>query len=222
MTRLVPAGAVALCGLVLVLAAGGCGTGDPVAQTRMVGDFERLEVEGSLDIEVVLSNRPDPGLRITAGDKTIDRIRTEVRDGTLHITTKSEGLVIGPNPIGDVSVSLGVPALAGLEVVGDASVSLSGLSAKALALRIRGSGDITARGRVDDLQVEIDGSGDTDLGGLSAQTAEIRTDGSGQVDLRVSELLDIVSEGSGDIVYRGRPRITSRIEGSGDVRQVDG
>jgi Putative auto-transporter adhesin, head GIN domain len=217
--RIALAGAVALCGLA---ATAGCGTGDPVQQTRMVGDFERLEVEGSLDLDVALSNRPDPGLRITAGDKTIDRIRTEVRDGTLHITTKSEGLVIGPNPIGDVSVSLGVPALAGLEVIGDADVSLSGLSAKALDLRVRGSGDITARGRVDALQVEIDGSGDTNLGDLSTLTAEIRTDGSGRVDLRVSELLDIVSEGSGDIVYRGRPRITSRIEGSGDVRQVPG
>jgi len=222
MRRAALAGAIALGGLVAGLATGGCGVGDPVSQTRTVGGFERLEVEGSIDLEIRLSNRPEPGVRITAGEKTIDRIRTEVRDGTLRLTTRSEGLVIGPNPIGDVSVSLGVPALAGLEVVGDSSVSLSGLSAKRLDMRVRGSGDITARGRVDALAVEIDGSGDTDLGGLSAQTAQIRTDGSGQIDLRVSELLEIVSEGSGDILYRGRPRIVSRIEGSGDVRQVAG
>jgi Putative auto-transporter adhesin, head GIN domain len=219
--RLALAGALALCGLTAAVASG-CGVGEPVTQTRMVGDYQRLEVEGSLDLDVRLFNRPDPGLRITAGEKTIDRIRTEVDGETLRISTKSEGLVIGPNPVGDVSVSLGVPALAGLEVTGDSSVVLSGLSAKALELRINGSGDITARGRVDELEVEIDGSGDTNLAGLSTQTAQIRTDGSGQVDLRVSETLDIVSEGSGDIVYRGRPRITSRIEGSGDVRQVPG
>jgi hypothetical protein len=219
--RLSLAGALALGGLIVAVLSG-CGVGDPVTQTRMVGQFQRLQVEGSLDIEVSLLNRPDPGLRITAGEKTIDRIRTEVNGDTLHITTKSEGLVIGPNPVGDVSVSLGVPALAALVVDGDASVALSGLSAKALTLRIMGSGDITARGRVDDLEVEIDGSGDTNLGGLSAQTARVRTDGSGQVDVRVGELLEIVSEGSGDIVYHGRPRITSRIEGSGDVRQIGG
>jgi hypothetical protein len=211
------AGALALCGLI---AASGCGVGEPVTQTRMVGQFQRLQVDGSLDIDVSLLNRPDPGLRITAGEKTIDRIRTEVDGDTLHITTKSHGLVIGPNPVGDVSVSLGVPALAALVVNGDSSVALSGLSAKSLTLRVNGSGDITARGRVDDLEVEIDGSSDTNLGGLSAQTAQVRTDGSGRVDLRVSAVLDIVSEGSGDILYRGRPRITSRIEGSGDVRQV--
>jgi hypothetical protein len=215
------AGAIAL-GVVGTMALAGCGVGEPTTQTRMVPSFQRLEVEGKLDLDVRLLNRPEPGLRITAGDKTIDRIRTEVHGDTLRISTESEGLVIGPNPIGDVSVNLGVPSLAGLEIVGDSSVALSGLSAKDLALRIRGSGDITARGRVDSLEVEIDGSGDTNLAGLSAQTAQVRTDGSGQVDLRVSQVLDIVSEGSGDIVYRGRPRITSRIEGSGDVRQVPG
>jgi Putative auto-transporter adhesin, head GIN domain len=219
--RLALAGALALCGLIAAVASG-CGVGDPVTETRMVGDYQRLEVEGSLDLDVRLFNRPDPGLRITAGEKTIDRIRTEVDGDTLRISTKSEGIVIGPNPVGDVSVSLGVPALAGLEVIGDSSVALSGLSAKTLELRINGSGAITARGRVDELEVEIDGSGDTNLAQLAAQTAQVRTDGSGQVDLRVSEVLDIVSEGSGDILYRGRPRITSRIEGSGDVRQVGG
>ena len=220
MRRAARGAAIALAGLAAAAGAGGCGVGEPVTQTRMVGDFSRLEVDGSIDLEVRLSNRPDPGVRVTAGEKTIDRIRTEVREDTLRLSTHSEGLVIGPNPIGDVSVSLGVPALAGLEVVGDGSVSLSGLSAKRLELRVRGSGDITARGRVDALEVEIDGSGDTNLAGLSAQTAQVRTDGSGRIDLRVSELLEIVSEGSGDIVYRGRPRIVSRIEGSGDVRQV--
>ena len=76
----------------LVAALGGglllsaCGTGTPVTENRQVGTFQRLEVEGSLDLDVRLFNRPDPGVRVTAGSKAIDRIRTEVHGDTLRIT----------------------------------------------------------------------------------------------------------------------------------------
>jgi hypothetical protein len=208
--------------LMTALAAGGCDSGPPVSQTRTVGTgYTRLEVDGALDLEVTLLNRPQPGVRITAGSKAIDRIKTEVEGGTLMISTKSRGLTIGPDPLGDVSVSLGVSALSGLTVKGSASVQLSGLSAKAFELRVDGSGDVVARGRVDDLVMEVDGSADSDLSALATRHADVRTDGSGDTDLRVSDSLDLVMEGSGSVTYRGRPTVSSRQEGSGDLTQVD-
>jgi Putative auto-transporter adhesin, head GIN domain len=205
------------------LAAGGCDSGPPVSQTRNVGTaYTRLEVDGSLDLSVQLLNRPDPGVRITAGSKAIDRIKTDVDAGTLMISTKSRGLTIGPDPLGDVTVNLGVSALSGLVVKGNASVQLSGLSAKSFELRVSGSGDVVAHGRVDDLTMELDGSADVDLGGLATQSADVRTDGSGQTDLRVAQSLNLVMEGSGDVTYHGRPTVSSRQEGSGDLTQVGG
>jgi Putative auto-transporter adhesin, head GIN domain len=203
------------------LAAGGCDSGPPVSQTRNVGtSYTRLQVDGSLNLSVQLLNRPDPGVRITAGQKAIGRIKTEVHGGTLKISTKSRGLTIGPDPLGDVTVNLGVSALSGLIVEGSASVQLSGLSAKSFELRVDGSGDIVARGRVDDLVMEVDGSADTDLSDLATGHADVRTDGSGKTDLRVAESLELVMEGSGDVTYRGRPTVSSRQEGSGDLMQV--
>ena len=149
----------------------GCGTGTPTSQTRQVGTFERLQVDGSLDLDVSLSNRPEPGVRVSAGSKTIDRIRTEVRNGTLHIETKSRGLVIGPNPVGDVDISLGVPALAGVEVKGSSNLRLSGISAKELELRMTGDGELRVLGRADRIEVELDGSVDADLSRLAVIAA---------------------------------------------------
>jgi hypothetical protein len=206
-------------GALLVL--GGCDSGPPVSETRPIATFTRLEVSGDLELDVRLFNRPDPGVSITAGEKAIRRIKTELVDDTLRISTKSRGLTIGPDPLGPVSVSLGVPALLGLRVEGAADVMLSGLSAKAFELRLDGSGDIEARGRVDDLELEVDGSADSNLAGLSTQTAQVRIDGSGDTELRVARSLDLVVEGSGNVLYHGRPTISSRLEGSGDVRQVD-
>ena len=199
----------------------GCDSGPPVSQTRNLTGFTRLEVSGDVSLVVRLFNRPDPGVRITAGEKSIDRIRTELVGDTLRVSTKSRGLTIGPDPLGAVSISLGVPALVGLRVDGSADVTLSGLSAKAFELRVSGSGDVQARGRVDDLAMEVDGSADTDLAGLSTQNANVRIDGSGDSELRVARSLELIVEGSGDVTYHGRPAVSSRLEGSGDVQQVD-
>ena len=204
-----------------LLAATGCDNGPPVNQTRELSGFTQLEVSGDIDLNVALSNRPDPGVRITAGANSIDRIRTQVVGDTLRVSTKSRGLTIGPDPLGDVSVSLGVPALLGLRVDGKSDVMLSGLSAKEFVLRVSGSGDIQARGRVDDLEMEVDGSADTNLRELATQNANVRIDGSGDSVLSVARSLELVLEGSGDVVYYGRPTVSSRLEGSGDVRQMD-
>ena len=203
------------------VALAGCDNGPPVSQTRESGTFTQLEVSGDVELDIRLFNRPEPGLRITAGAKAIDRIKTEVVADTLRISTKSRGLTIGPDPLGDVSVSLGVPALVGLRVDGSADVMLSGLSAKAFELRVNGSGKVEARGRVDELELEVDGSADTNLRDLATQDANVRIDGSGDTELRVARTLELVLEGSGDVIYRGRPTVSSRLEGSGDLRQMD-
>jgi hypothetical protein len=206
-------------GAAAILGLGGCDNGPPVTQTRNITTFTRLDVSGDLELEVRLFNRPDPGVRITAGEKAIDRIRTELDRGTLRISTKSRGLTIGPDPLGPVSISLGVPALVGLTVQDQADVMLTGLSAKTFELRVDGSGDIRAAGRVDDFTLEVDGSADSQLADLSTQTASVRIDGSGDTELTVHRTLDLVVEGSGDVTYHGRPAVTSRLEGSGDVTQ---
>jgi hypothetical protein len=210
-----------LVALAAAVALAGCDSGPPVSQTRDLGGFTRLEVSGDLSLDIRLFNRPDPGVRITAGTKSIDRVETEVVGDVLRVSTKSRGLTIGPDPLGDVQISLGVPALLALRVDGQADVMLSGLSAKSFELRVNGSGDVRARGRVDDLEMEVDGSAETDLSDLSTQDASVRIDGSGDSQLRVSRSLELIVEGSGDVTYRGRPSVSSRLEGSGNVRQLD-
>src|SRR3712207_5554749 len=107
----------------------------------------------------------------------------------------------------------GVPVLLALRVDGQADVSLSGLSAKSFELRVDGSGDVRARGRVDDLEMEVDGSAETDLEDLATQNASVRIDGSGDSRLRVARSLELIVEGSGDVTYIGRPSVSSRLEG---------
>ena len=194
----------------------GCDSGPPVSQTRDLGGFTRLEVSGDLSLDIRLFNRPDPGVRITAGTKSIDRIKTEVVGDVLRVSTKSRGLTIGPDPLGDVAISLGVPALLALRVDDQADVTLSGLSAKSFELRVDGSGLVRARGprrrpRDGGRRLRRHGPGRPGHAERERAHATARATPSCASPAR-SEL---IVEGSGDVTYRGRPSVSSRLGGLG-------
>src|SRR5688500_15406411 len=92
-------GALALAALAL----GGCST----TQTRDVADFTRIENSTSVDVRLRVGE--PQRVRVLAGEKVIDDVRTEVRDGTLHLTFDHDGF--GGD---DVVVETSVPSLAGI------------------------------------------------------------------------------------------------------------
>jgi hypothetical protein len=204
--RALPVAAVCL----VVLA--GCGSGPKVTESRTVGAFDRLEVDGISDVDVTTG--PRTTLRVTAPKKSIGDLRTEVRGGTLTIT--------GPQHNGSgTKVVLTAPSLRGVQIQGSGDVRLHGLAGPSLTLGIHGSGDVKADGHVDSLDADIAGSGDIQLGDLAAKRARVSVAGSGDSDLNVSDTLDITVAGSGDVTYRGHPTVRSNVAGSGDVRQSD-
>lgn len=61
-------------------------------------------------------------------------------------------------------------------------MTLYDLQQTVLDLGVQGSGDITAFGRVNLLDVEVAGSGDVDTSELVATTAKLSVAGSGDID----------------------------------------
>ena len=212
MMRLLPALAAAT-----LLAAAGCGGGPRVTVTRDVAPFDRIEVADSLDVDVV----PGPGrqVRVRAGRDVMDRVRTESRDGVLDLDLVDRGIVIGPDPLGDVRIEVPVDSLSGVLIDGSGEVALRGISEERFELHVRGAGDIEASGTVDHLSATIQGAGDAELEDLAARTASVTVEGAADADLRVSEELEVTVEGAADVSYRGNPIVRSVIEGAGDLRQ---
>jgi Putative auto-transporter adhesin, head GIN domain len=202
--------------LALVLLAG-CGGGERIVETREVAPYDRLEVDDSIDVRVVPGDGRE--VRVRAGEKVIDRVTTESSGGILSLDVRDRGIVIGPDPLGDVRVEIAASALEGVKVDGASDVTLTDLEGEALELEIDGAADVEAFGAVDALTATIDGAGDADLAGLSARTARVVVRGAGNADLNVSEELDVTIEGAGDVTYRGDPRIRSDVEGAGDIRR---
>jgi hypothetical protein len=92
------------------------------------------------------------------------------------------------------------------------------MTGTAFHAQVKGSGDITAEGVVDEVEIEVSGCGDIQLEKLSCDTADAMINGSGGIVVKVSKELKAQVSGSGDIVYLGTPIVTKTVSGSGDAR----
>ena len=178
---------------VAALAATGCSLADDGPRTteaRHVPAFTRVENRGAVDVQLHVGE--PRRVRVRAGMKVIDDVRTEVRNGTLVVTFEHDGFFDS-----DVVVDASVPRLAGVEN--------------------DGSGDIDADGTAGAVTLDLDGSGDVDLSALRARSARVTQDGSGDAEVSARKRLDVSVDGSGDLRYHGHPVLTKHVDGSGEL-----
>jgi hypothetical protein len=205
--------------VVVGLAVAGCGAGPATSETRGVGAFDRLSVSGDIKVEVARGDSRD--VVVTAGENVIDHVVTEASGGVLHLAIRDRGIVIGPDPYDNVSVTVPASVLRDIRVEGSSDLRLGRIDAAELAIEVSGSGDVSASGTVGDLTATIDGAGDAHLFDLRARTATVKVQGAGDAELNVSDRLDVSVQGAGDVRYRGRPSVRQTVEGAGDIRPAD-
>jgi len=199
--------------LAAALALTACDDGPTTTQARDVADFTRIDNRDSVDVRLQVGE--PQRVRVRAGEKVIDDIRTEVRDGTLEITFDRDGFGGG-----DVEVEVSVPELTAIEASGSGDIEAAGVDADAFEVVSDGSADLVVAGTATRLVVDLDGSGEADLAELAADEAQVTVDGSGDLDLRADERLDVVVDGSGDVRYHGDPTVTRHVDGSGDLSRA--
>jgi hypothetical protein len=203
----------------LLLLVAGCGGGERTVETRQVAPYDRLEVSESIDVQVVPGDGRE--VRVAAGEHVIDRVVTESSGGVLTIDIRDRGIVIGPDPLDDVSVQVPASQLARVQIAGSGDVTLEGVDQEALELHIEGAGDVEASGTVDRLTATIQGAGDARLSQLKARTARVEVQGAADAELSVSDELDVTVQGAADVTYIGDPRVRSDVEGAGDIRRIE-
>jgi Putative auto-transporter adhesin, head GIN domain len=191
----------------------GVDAGPTTTQTRDVAAFTRLKAEDEVDVNLRVGEPRH--LRVRAGEKVIDDVRTEVRDGTLYVSYD------GPDiREGRLLVEVAAPAVDAIAIDGASDVRVDGLAADALDIRVSGAGDIAAAGRVQRLTLDISGAGDADLAELAAHDARVELRGAGDADVHATARLDAEVSGAGDLAYRGDPSLRQDVSGSGEIEQI--
>jgi len=187
------------------------GSGRAATESRSIGNFRALELNGIGDVELRLGSAPT--LQITADDNLLPYFTTRVEGDTLVIdsrgsfrTQRSPRIVVT------------VPDVESVVTKGSGDVRVYNVNNARLSLVTRGSGDMSAQGRTRDLVVTIQGSGDSDVRGLASSSATASVQGSGDIRVTTNGALNASVAGSGTIYYAGSPQpLHVHTAGSGDV-----
>ncbi len=192
------------------------GSGHVIEETRAVGNFDSIDIEGVGDI--FLYQGSSPSVTIVADDNFMPHIDTAVRYNTLYIT-KSNRHVKFRN-IHKLEIHITFTDIDDLQIDGVGNVKGSNLSFQDLKVDFSGIGALTLSGDVDTLKLDASGIGDVDFSELIAKRLEVSSSGIGRVYVHGTESISINLSGIGDLTYRGEGEvIRMNVTGIGKVNQ---
>lgn len=189
------------------------GSGELITEERDVKSFDKIESSGSYDIYVKVGE--EQNIEITFDDNLIELITTRVSGKTLKVS--SEGSFSSRNTC---RVDITVPELEKLSLSGSGSIEIVDLDESSFTLKLSGSGDLRASGKVEELEIRLSGSGDIDTRELIADETYCKISGSGNIKVRAEESFEGSVSGSGNIYYYGEPdHISTHVSGSGRIKK---
>jgi Putative auto-transporter adhesin, head GIN domain len=212
------------------------GSGVVTEQTRPVGTFSKLRLDGAITVEA----RPaaSASVSVRGDDNIVPLVTAEVQGETLVLSTQSGASFRTRLPI---VVTVNFVQLKGAELRGsgdlnisqiqgerfDAAVSGSGdlriaqAQVGVLNASVAGSGDLRAKGQAGEVRFNVAGSGDIHAAELVAQRGSVNVAGSGDARVHAKESLSVNVVGSGDVWVSGQPaQLRKNVIGSGDVHSL--
>ena len=189
------------------------GSGTMRTEARAVEAFTAVRLEGAG--RVVIEHGETEAATVTSDDNLLPKITTEVRNGTLVLSTAAGSRIVAHELIYRVTVR----DLKAIGASGSGTIQADGIAGTALTVAIAGSSDVRLAGNVADLKLSISGSGTISAAALLAERTRVVISGSGDASVNARTALDVVISGSGNVTYAGTPKLRTQISGSGSLRQ---
>jgi len=203
------------CGVILK------GSGNVETEEYYFTDFSFIEIDSAFEFEIVHS--PEYGIKVTADDNVIDKVRvvqdgdtlkldleTLPRIGSINLITvitmprlrgldtsgAAHGTVCGFNSADDVTFEMsGASKVSGNITVGNADFTVNGAS----ILRLRGAAE--------NMVADISGASHFDMIDFKVGSAEITFSGASTGTVNVEDHLDADLSGASKLTYGGEPEI---------------
>ena len=207
------------------------GNGKVKKETRNVSSFDAIKIGGAFEVYLTQGNE---SLVVEADENLLDIITTEVRGGTLVISTDKNiknaeelNLYIGFKDLERIDISGAVELKADgrlkfdeldIEGSGASEIELD-LTADRLSLDFSGASELDLAGSAGTCNIDISGASEIQAYDLELKDCTIDISGAGEAKLNVSDKLKASVSGAGSIRYEGNPSVDSRVSGAGSVRK---
>lgn len=198
--------------------------GPKITESRSLKGFEEIEINGSP--RVCYTQADSFSIQVVGTREAVDNILTEVQGKTLSIRNRGKIKMVNFSLGNDDGLTVYVtsPDLTAIRLNGSGDFEAKGkVDTDRMDIVLRGSGDIDMKDVIcDRCEVELIGSGDISLGHLDALEASATLVGSGDVDLKLLRVqkTQLSLKGSGDIdadFKEGCGAVDCELRGSGDI-----
>ncbi len=216
-----------------------------LSEKRLISSFTGLKLSDYG--QVVISQGPEVSLKIEAEPELLPKIRSEVRNDTLHLKLDQDWidrLVSGLRSLigSPIKYTLTVKQLNRLYIGGKfevtihdldttklsiqssglGKVELVSLQAERLDVNLSGRAEFVVAGEVAKQTVQISGSGDYLASQLESQQASVHITGHGSAQIWANNTLKVDITGLGQVQYTGDASVSPSITGLGSItRMID-
>jgi len=210
-----------------------------MSESRPVADFNAVSLTGIGALHITQGQAES--LTVTAPEEQLERIETEVRDGTLFIRYVQPRLSFnfGPNP--QLRFDLTVKELRKLELAGAAKAEGAGLRFGELLIKVAGAIDLDLHGlegehltcdfsgaskanlagKVTSQRVMLAGAGQYEAKDLVSEEVTVELSGAGKAVVHATESLSASASGAAMVRYAGNPpKLEKHISGVASIKPL--
>lgn len=187
------------------------GSGKMKTEKREVASFTSIDASGALEVEIACQQ--EPGLELEGDDNLLPLIKTEVRGGTLYITSeKSFSSRRG------IRARITAPNIESISSSGASDFRVTQIKNEKLRVENSGASSINLSGETRVLILELSGASKAETENLKAERVTVSLSGAGKANVYASEELNAEVSGAGSVTYTGDPKTVSpKISGIGSV-----
>ena len=201
-------------------------------QTRDVQNFNAIKVSTGIDLYITMGSNET--VKIVADDDIINDIKTEVKDGALHIYMKKNnwfnwGINKSRKAYVTVKELVELQASSGSDVESENALKgerldVSASSGSDVELNVHykhfsidasSGSDAEISGEVKYLKAEASSGSDIDASDLESQYCKVRASSGSDISVTATEELEADASSGADIVYHGNPKMKDIDESSG-------
>ncbi len=206
------------------------GSGNVVTREEAITGFDKVDVSHAFTVDISQGDTFRVVVRVD--DNLVQYLEVVKVGSTLKVGLKPNLTVLVQR--GTMEAEVTMPELAGLDMSGASSVTLSGFqSTKAFQAEVSGAsslqGDIgagdswfdvsggsraTLSGSAQGVRIEVSGGSRIDLGDFSVVDADVNASGGSSATVNASGTLDADASGASQVYYLGSPTL-GRVETSG-------
>lgn len=183
---------------------GVAGSGVRKTEKRIVADFKGVDIGGAYEVEIV-AQKQEQGIELEGDDNILSLVKTEVKNGTLHIWSDEPF-----NVKNAIRVKIAAADVKGMNISGACKVELQNVKTDRFELNVGGASNVTIQGETTSLKIDSNGACKVNTEKLTARSANVSTNGSGTTRVFVSEEMTANASGASEIIYSGDPKIVNK------------